>query len=298
MKKRIVAAVLLFIGSALILTYGICAIFPCRLLEIKLHLICIFSISAGISAVLLFTGGILVLKDNKFGFIAAIAGLIMAFSPIIPLCFTYAATDGLSIIEISKYIKSTLLACRIIAPIIVATSLVIMPKFKGALYSVNCFFALLSSLFLGWAALYKGVDSVWVALMFVFGALGAVVAGLGGGISQKNGERAFSLSLFALLIMAGQFIFACAMCTQMDGIIHMLLAFCGLILAIIGGVLIVDTNESGFIVVAFGIISLLVWVLYTMFMLDKAIALGLISVMVSVILSAASVLKSRVESKR
>ncbi len=300
MKRRIVASVLAFVGAAFILAYGVCAGVAGNLLEYGLAKIISAAAVAGVSAGLLIAGGLLCLLNKKYAFILAVGGLLLAFLVIVPLCFigfNPAESAGVTVVQVKKWLKNLMLASRIIAPVAAIAALIIMPKFKGAVYCVTCLFPLLTALVLGCYVYFRLTSKTYMVVFIILGALGGLFAALGGVFTHKKREGAFSMLLMALMVMAGQFIIACAMCTQLNGVGNMILAFCGLIMTIIGGILVADTNESGFIIVSFGIILLLGWILYTMFLVNKAIALGLLCVMVSIILAAAVVLGARTKKE-
>ncbi|MCM1438628.1 MAG: hypothetical protein NC131_05385 [Roseburia sp.] len=290
MIKRIIASVLMFIGAAFVLTYGVFIGLAGKAAGVELAQTVAASVVSGVSAGMLTGGGALTLSGKKQAFILSLVGLAIAFVVYVPVCFLSVPAGALY-----KWMKNLLLACRIIAPVTVAVSLIVMPKIKGALYCMCCFFSVITALFLSCYGYLRYESVGLLAIYVIFGALGFLFAALGGVFAHKKRESAFSMTLMALLVTAGQFIIACAMCTQINGIVHIILGFGGLIMSIIGGVLIADTNESGFIIVAFGIIFLLFWFLYTLFMVNKAIALGLLCVMVSLILTAALVLTSRLK---
>ena len=236
-------------------------------------------------------GGILSVKGRKSGFVFALISLLAVFGYVIPLSFAKLA--NLEIYGIGRVGKTAVLVARTALMVVYAASLVIMPKGKGAYNLTVLFFALLASLMLGFYSYYKKAGAVYTVVFVLFGVLGAVLSAVEAVRVAKGGKSSLNLLVLTLLAVAGQYIALCAVCTQINVLVHLVLGMSSIILVIAGGVLIADSNESGFIIVSLGIIAALVWLFILAVFVNAAIALGLICIAICLALLAGLALKGR-----
>ncbi len=96
---------------------------------------------------------------------------------------------------------------------------------------------------------------LFTAGFIIFGLGGAVILTVGG-IASLKGKNSFGVIAVGLLCAL---MFYLIFCLSLNGIIYTLLGIGGSIWVLIGGVMVADSRENGFVVIAFGIIFLLVW---------------------------------------
>lgn len=132
-------------------------------------------------------------------------------------------------------------------------------------------------------------------------AYGAVVcAVIGGGLSgagvvrsRKGRTYGYECSLLGLLMMAAQYLIVCTVLTDLFHIVYVLLGIGGIITVIVGGVLIADVVESGFVITSFGIIFLIVWVGMIFLFVGWTVAVGVICNLIGIVLVMVNAIEQR-----
>lgn len=301
MKRFIASSVLVFIGAVGLFAYGISVAVPTLTAAaasrgeagyaLSMFYAVIFTVDIIAAFGLGLAGGILSVKGRKGGFIFVLISLLAVFEYVIPLSFAKLANLG--IYGIGRGGETGVMVARTALMVVYAAAPVIMPKGKGAYNITVAFFSLLASLMLGFYSYYKKAGAVYTVVFALFGVLCAVLSAVEAVRVAKGGKSSLNLMVLALLAIAGQYIGLCAMCTHINGLVHLVLGMSSIILVIAGGVLIADSNESGFIIVSLGIIAALVWLFLLAVFVNAAIALGLICIAVCLAVLAGLALKGR-----
>ncbi|MDE6790689.1 MAG: hypothetical protein K2J61_03100 [Clostridia bacterium] len=301
MKRFIASSVLIFIGAVGLFAYGLSVAVPTLIAAaasrgeagyaLSVFYAVIFTIDILAAFGFGLAGGILNVKGRKGGFVFVLISLLAVFEYVIPLSFAKLANLG--IYGIGRGGETGVLIARTALIAVYAASLVIMPKGKGAYNLAVLFFSLLTAMMLGFYTYYEKAGAVYTIVFALFGVAGAVLSAVEAVRVAKGGKGSLNLMVLALLAIAGQYIGLCTMCTQINGLVHLVLGMSSIILVIAGGVLIADSNESGFIIVSLGIIAALVWLFLLAVFVNAAIALGLVCIAVCLALLAGLALKGR-----
>lgn len=115
---------------------------------------------------------------------------------------------------------------------------------------------------------------------FIITALVITALAFTGGSFSHYGKESFGLTIGALLFQGVQFVLICVMLT---GIHFVLLGIGGLLFVIIGGILVADGHENGFMIIAFGIIFFLVW-LFLLALENLGIMIGAFLVIMALVM--------------
>jgi hypothetical protein len=170
---------------------------------------------------------------------------------------------------------------------------VVAPKQPN--HFLGVFFAYIPFLILGLAsvsAIALSYISISFAVSFIIlSALGMCLSIIAGARELKGKEYGFELNVTALLCEVLQFILYCTAVSEATYTYMILLCFCGIAAIIAGGVLISQSVEFGFILTAFGIIAVLVWIFILNLLLNTTNTICAISMIVAILLYMSNAIK-------
>lgn len=305
MKKRVVSTALFSVSAAVLVAYVLCLAVPNFIAafgggaqtgltarEIFALIVMVAEVSAIIAAGL--ASGILTAIGKNGGFVFGLICMLGVFEFTVSASFMGSANLGY--FGLGNAAQAVIAAFRTLLLAVTAAALVIMPKGKAEYNFIVSFFSLLALCFLCHYTAHEGAGVGYTAVFAILGVLGGVLP-IAEYVRIKAGNgRSLNITLLTLLTVAAQFIALCAMCTQFKGIAHLVLGMSGTVMVIIGGMLIADSNESGFIVVSFGIIAALVWLFLIFIFLNAAVGCGLLCVIADIVITGAFAIKSRANS--
>lgn len=282
MKKTISASVIMFASAALAITCSVLLLLPVIVSSLNkyidgkaasMFLACCLCLTAG--SAFLITGGILLLVRKKFAYWFCVTGTGFIISDFLMIAMVF------KLLNYWRYAYSiSMNLCIIFSFILACVGICLTPRHKGYTLAylgmvisvggaselvIYCLYALNS------AGLAAGFIVLGL-LTFILSAVAVVRA-----IRGKN--LSFELMILALMFQIGQYLL---MCTLTGVAINAYIPLLGIGSAIpitIGGILINDSVESGFQLVAFGMIFLLAYLLAVLFVLGAVMFIaGLLTV--------------------
>jgi hypothetical protein len=162
-------------------------------------------------------------------------------------------------------------------------------------YFLATFFAFIPFYILGIASsattTLNNVPISYAVGFIILGLFSIILSLVGGILTRKNKPYGFELNVTAILFEVLQLIIFCAMATETISIVVMILCFCGVAAIAVGGILISQSVEFGFVITSFGIIALLVWIGLLMFSFSILISISAIAMIIAIILFMSNAVK-------
>lgn len=149
--------------------------------------------------------------------------------------------------------------CVIFSVIITVIAMVFARKPKGYTLSYVGGYLSFMAFITGMFYTYFGRVSNFMAVFIIFGLLSCALPLASAKRAKRGKGLSFELTVLGLLFQAGIFLLLATYCSLFGGMVYTMLGMGSVITIAVGGILVADNLESGFVILAFGIIFMLVW---------------------------------------
>lgn len=290
MKKHIAAGVVAFVFAAL--SGAECSLIfamPFIMGERATPIYYFYLVLGALSISLAIAGGIYAIRHSNKSFVLCWTAVQAIFPIAVVIAFS-------GVLEGSGFLSLLIAVAAFLPDVLGCAALILTVKPKHTLAYVSELINLCGALALIVYSIFRLGNGYGGGFGIGFGLLGFLGCGFTvAAIIRAHLGRAFSfeLTILSLLCFAAQFIVILTACGVYINAYMVMVGMFSVLMIIIGGILIADSLESGFVIVSFGVIFFLVLLVFAAFNIGVGFVLAAVIAVAGLVVQFAETVKMR-----